>query len=129
MSPYTVQVTRDGRYWHLWVPEVERATQARHLREVETMARDLIALMTDQEPDTFDLRVQIQRPAHVEQHLARAARYREEVRRAQAAAVEELRKAAQELRAENMPLRDIGKLLEISPQRVHQLVGSGDSRS
>lgn len=49
---------RDGQFWLIRVPEVDRATQARHLREVEAMARDLIAIMEDVAPDSFALDVQ-----------------------------------------------------------------------
>jgi hypothetical protein len=36
-------------------PEVQRTTQARTLREVEPMARDLIAIMEDVPADSFTL--------------------------------------------------------------------------
>jgi hypothetical protein len=38
--------SRDGRFWLIHVPEIDRHTQARHLREIDTMARDLVAVMT-----------------------------------------------------------------------------------
>jgi len=129
MSTYTAHVVRDGQYWHIHVPEIDRVTQARHLREVDMMARELISIITGEDPDTFELQIKVQRPAHVDEHLARVAQLREEMQRAQAAASDELRKAAQELRATKMPLRDIGELLGLSYQRVHQLVGSGNARS
>lgn len=59
MRTYTAQVERDGRYWLIRVPQIDRCTQARSLREVETMARDLVAVMTEAEPDSFELSVLI----------------------------------------------------------------------
>ncbi|MDO5697970.1 MAG: hypothetical protein Q4G51_08340 [Dermatophilus congolensis] len=41
------------------MPQIDRCTQARSLREVETMARDLVAVMTEAEPDSFELSVLI----------------------------------------------------------------------
>ncbi len=122
MSRYTANVTRDGRFWLIHVPELNRHTQARHLREITTMARDLVSVMTGETPDSIELDVHISRPAGVDEHLARAAKLREESQRAQAAAAAELRQAARELKAAGMPLRDIGQLLDVSYQRAHQLV-------
>lgn len=122
MSRYTANVTRDGRFWLIHVPEIDRYTQARHLREITTMSSDLIVVMTGEDPAAVELDVHIRRPAGVDEHLARAARLREESQRAQAAAAAELRQAARELKDTGMPLRDIGQLLDISYQRAHQLV-------
>lgn len=59
MSRYTANVTRDGRFWLIHVPEVDRHTQARRLREIDTMARDLVAIMTDKDPESIELDVEI----------------------------------------------------------------------
>lgn len=42
MGTYLVKAQRDGRFWHLYVPQIEQHTQARCLSEIQTMARDLI---------------------------------------------------------------------------------------
>ena len=55
LDTYHANVERDGRFWLIRVPEIGRPTQARHLREVEEMARDLIAVLRDVAPDSFDL--------------------------------------------------------------------------
>ena len=47
---YHAKVDRDGKVWRIRVPEVARTTQARTLREVEPMARDLIAIMDNIRP-------------------------------------------------------------------------------
>ncbi|MGH8906220.1 MAG: type II toxin-antitoxin system HicB family antitoxin [Egibacteraceae bacterium] len=124
MTTYTAHVTRDGRFWLVYVPEVDRHTQARHLREVDVMARDLVAVMTDADPSTIEVVVDVRMPDEVATHLARAAELRERSREAQAEAAAELRQAARRLRAAGMPLRDIGQLLDVSYQRAHQLVSS-----
>lgn len=122
VTAYTAQVERDGRYWLIHVPEVDRWTQARSLREVELMARDLVAVMKDVEPESFELRVQIELPDSVRAHLDEAARLREESARANAAAAKESRAAARALSSMGMSLRDVGTALGVSPQRASQLL-------
>ena len=119
---YRIDVERDGRYWRIRVPDVERSTQARHLREVELMARDLIAIMEDTSPDSFELDVHIELPEDVRQELARSAELREQAANAQAEAARLSRDAARRLYDRGLPLRDIGKVLGVSFQRAKQLV-------
>lgn len=121
---YDANVERDGKYWRVRVPQVDRTTQARHLREVDAMARDLISLMHDADPDSVDLRVHIELPEEVRRHLERAAELREQAARAQHEAAEEARAAARQLAAAGLPLRDVGQALGVSYQRAHQLVSS-----
>jgi DNA-directed RNA polymerase specialized sigma subunit len=123
MSKYTAEVERDGKFWMVRVPEISRATQARHVREIEAMARDLIAIIVDVPADSFELAVHINLPKSVEDHLKAAEAYREQAAEANRRASEEARVAAKILAAE-MPLREVGAVLDVSHQRVHQLVNS-----
>ena len=41
MRTYDIQVTRDGRWWMVYVPEIDQLTQARHHGEIEPIARSL----------------------------------------------------------------------------------------
>lgn len=116
-------VERDGHFWLIRVAGVGH-TQARHLREVDTMARDRIAVMTDVDPDMIELDVSIPLPESVQAHLDAAAQLREQSAETQAHAAAELRAAARELADDGVPLRDIGRLLGVSHQRAHQLVRS-----
>jgi hypothetical protein len=97
MNHYTAQVTRSGRYWHIHVPELDRVTQARNVAEIEPMARDLVAVMLDVDPESFTLDVQITMPATVRQHLDRAKELREQELRVRSEAAAEVRAAALEL--------------------------------
>ena len=106
----------------LYVPEVDRWTQARNLREIETMARDLIAVMEGVPTDSFNLHVDLITPEPVAAHLARSREFAEQAATARAAAAAESRAAARELHDVGVPLRDIGELLHVSYQRAHQLV-------
>lgn len=125
VNRYTANVSRDGRFWMVHVPEIDRVTQARHLREVDAMARDLIAIMADVDPDSFELDVHIEMPDSVAAHLRRAEELRAAEAEARARAAAEVRMAAVELKQSGVPLRDIGRLLGVSFQRAGQLVNSG----
>jgi hypothetical protein len=122
MDTYHAHVERGDRYWLVRVREVDRWTQARRLREVEEMARDLVAVMLDIDPDSFQLEVTYELPDSVRGHLAEADRLRQESDAAKSAAAGESRAAARELVESGMSLRDAAQLLGLSYQRVHQLV-------
>lgn len=125
MRKYRIDVQRGQRWWVLSVPEIKAAhSQARHLREVDEVARDLIAVMLEVEPDSFDLDVHIELPESVQKHLRRATELREQAARAQADAARESRAAAKELADAGLPLRDIGIALGVSFQRAQQLVAA-----
>ncbi|MGH2682648.1 MAG: type II toxin-antitoxin system HicB family antitoxin [Actinomycetota bacterium] len=119
---YHAEVRRSGKYWAIHVPEVDRWTQARHLRELNAMTEDLIELMTGATAGTFTVEYDIELPAAVRRHLAKAEQLRARSAQAQAAAAAEVRAAARELHQGGLPLRDVGQLLGISHQRAHQLV-------
>lgn len=57
MRTYRAEVTRDGEFWSVRVPEIGRTTQARTPGEIEPMARDLIAVMEDIPADSFGLEI------------------------------------------------------------------------
>jgi hypothetical protein len=52
---FAVNVTRDGKWWMVAIPEIDGLTQARNRREVDLMARDYIALALEVGPDSFDI--------------------------------------------------------------------------
>jgi len=122
VKTYHAEVERDGKFWLIHVPEAGRWTQARNVREIEPMARDLIAIMDEVPPDSFELDVHITLPDDVRRELEESAALREQAARAQARAARLSRAAARRLHAQGVPLRDIGKVLGVSYQRAHQLV-------
>ncbi|MCO6559303.1 MAG: hypothetical protein J6575_07890 [Bifidobacterium sp.] len=95
-------------------------TQARTLSEVDTMARDLIEIMTGDRD--FAIRQEMKFPEEVEAHLEAMKRYREQSKKANTLAAQESRKAAKGLRQVGLTLRQIGQALGISYQRASQLV-------
>lgn len=124
MTAYDVTVERDGHFWMIYAPVVDRWTQARHLREVETMACDLIATMLDVAPSSVAVDVEYALPPSVQKHIDEARRLREAASRANREAALESRAAAHELADADVTLRDIGQVLGVSHQRAHQLVNS-----
>lgn len=122
MAAYRANVERDGRFWLIHVPEIDRVTQARHLREVDLMARELIAIMTDVDPESVEVDVTITVPADAQGHLDHAEELRKESARANAAAAEESRAAARALADAGLPLRDVGAVMGVSHQRAAQLI-------
>jgi predicted RNase H-like HicB family nuclease len=56
---YTVTAQRDGRWWFVRVPEVPGAvTPARRLDQVKAMAREVVSLLLEVAPDSFDCEAQ-----------------------------------------------------------------------
>lgn len=126
VKTYHAEVDRDGKVWRVRVPEVARTTQARALREVESMARDLIAVMEDVPADSFGLDVMIRLPDDVQIELDRSAELREQAARSQAEAARLARRAARRLRDQGLPLHDVGAALGVSFQRAKQLIDEAD---
>jgi hypothetical protein len=95
VTTYHVGVERGDQYWLVHVVELDRWTQARTLRDVEPMARDLVATMAaapdSAAPDSFGLTIDIALPDEVTTHLKLAAQLREQSRQAQASAATEVR--------------------------------------
>ena len=126
MNTYLVEVTRDNRWWMIRVPEIDGLTQARRLADVEQMARELIAVTLDVRLsevsvdvtfgaiDGIDVRSRI---AAISSEKAEAARLEADVAAKTSALVKELV-------AHGVPLRDIGAMLGVSFQRVHQLAAA-----
>ena len=119
---YSATAERDGKVWLVHVPEVDRYTQARSLREAGVMAADLVAIMTDSDPGSFDVTVTVELPSAARTYLERAHEQRERAAEANAAAADYSRKAARELADAGLTMRDIGQALGVSHQRAHQLV-------
>ncbi len=121
MTRYTARCTRVGEWWATSVPELRGVhTQARRLDQVEDMARDAIALMLEVPADSFDIEVMPEVPDEV----STAPRARDELREAEQAANTATERAARWLIEHGYTVRDAGRLLGLSPQRVSQITGS-----
>ena len=122
MKTYRAEIERDGRFWRVRVPDIDRSTQARSLSEAEAMVRDLVGIMTDVPPNSFDVDMKIILPEDVQLELDQSVALREQARRSQAEAARLARDAAHRLRTLGLSLRDIGQALGVTFQRAKQLV-------
>lgn len=122
MKTYTVVATPTEQHgwWLLTVPQINRATQARNIPEIEPMAKDLISIMTGDEDLRIDVQFRI--PRTVQSHMDEAVRLRENADVARREAAREWSQAARELRGRGLRLKDVATLMGISYQRVAQLV-------
>lgn len=120
---YAVRVTRDGRWWMVEVPQLDAVTQARRLGEVDLMARELIAVTTGTKVEDVEVAIHLskigrvtgERIEELDREKARAAELEKHI-------AEETHQVALGLVEEGVPLRDVGEILGVSHQRVHQLV-------
>lgn len=126
MTGYNAIVTQSDPGWSIYVPEVDRHTYAAHLREIEPMARDLVQVMTDLPIDNIAVTVHL--PASLADAITAMHRARESAAAAEVAARQAQQKAATALRNAGAPLRDIAAALNLSHQRVHQVLEEADSR-
>lgn len=127
MTTYQVTVTRDENLWAAVIDGLPAgmigATDAERFEDLDTEVRDLIAGLTDTEPDSFgltwryvidgqDVTDVIIRFTEAQAAFGEAARARDGARNAVLAA---LAKAG-------LPQSAIGDVLGVSHQRVHQLL-------
>jgi predicted RNase H-like HicB family nuclease len=123
MYIYRVVVTRDGRWWMISVPEVDGLTQARRLADVEQMARELIAVTLDIRLSEVAVEITFGDidGIPVGSCIETISKEKEEAARLEEDAAAKTKTLVKELVAHNVPLRDIGAMLGLSFQRVHQL--------
>lgn len=126
MKVYRVQVTREGKWWMVAVPEIDGLTQARRLSEAEGMAKDYIAVTLNIPRDSFDVNVTVEKVDGIDvaSVLGVITEDRETARRLEREAGEKAERLAKELKSRGVPLRDVGTILRVSHQRAHQLVNS-----
>lgn len=120
-TQYTVKVNRDGRFWFLHLVELDQYTQARNLTEIETMARDLVHMMTGEDEADIVLDVDVELPEPVREAQIEAERLRKLAEESNALAAVKSREAARLLKAQGITVRELGSLLGVSYQRAQQL--------
>jgi predicted RNase H-like HicB family nuclease len=124
-SRYTVSAERQGDWWAITIDELRGVfSQARRLTQVESMARDAISMFLEVPADSFDLSVREKLTPDAERVVAAAKEARAAAIAHQEVASERSRAAARTLAAQGLPQRDIGRLLDLSHQRVAQLLES-----
>lgn len=122
---YTAVAEREPGWWVITVgiDGAEHATQARRLDQADVMVRDLIAIITDSDPDSFDVTITPHLPDEISAEIERARSLRVEADKLAEEASDQTRAVARHLAGIGLPLRDVGVVLGVSFQRAGQLVG------
>ena len=120
-----VDAVLEGRWWRVSAPELDVVTQARSLKEVELMARDLIALTLDVSPDLVAIELSTILPDEICARLKEASRLQLAAEETASRASQLRRDAINSLVGEQrISQKDAARALGLSPQRVQQLVSA-----
>lgn len=124
MTTFEVKVYRDGKWWMIEIPEIDGLTQARRLGEVEDMARSFIAVDQDLAPSEIELmNPQVLVAGNdLASTMKEILDLRSSARKLEEQVAALMIETARKLAKAEVPLRDIGTVLEVSHQRVHQLL-------
>ena len=132
MKPnYKVTAVRSGRWWAIQAPELKGVhSQARRLDQVDSMAREAIALMLQVPEDSFDLTIEpdLASLGGLQAAIEDALKAREASEHAQDQASTAMRHAVGEIRSLGYTARDAGMLLGVSNQRISQIERQTDDR-
>lgn len=121
-ATYQVELERDERgWWIASVPAVPGAhTQGRSIDQAIKRIREALSLWVD-EAEGAELVPEVRLSTAARATVRRAASARRRAERAQDESAEILRDSIRELRRQQLSMRDIAALLELSPSRVDQL--------
>lgn len=128
MTSYDVIARRWARGWELHITDHHGAhlgvTQARRLTEAERMVRDYLALDEHPDADTAPLTIRAELGAELDSITTAARQAVHDAEQAQRDAAAQSRAAVRELKAAGLSGAEIAAVLDVSPQRVSQLVNS-----
>ena len=121
---YTARCERAEGWWAISVPELRGVqTQARRLDKVEATVRDAIALFLDVPEDSFDIRIDPVLPRDLQKKVGRVRKVRDEAEVLQRQAASDGAAVAADLvRKVHLTVREAGRVLGLSHQRVAQLL-------
>jgi hypothetical protein len=121
---YDVRAKRWEHGWELHVAGVG-VTQSRTLWDAEMMARDLISRREGIPAEAIDLTVTPEIGGGLDEETRAAREAVSAADKAQRDAAARSRAAARRLHKAGLSGRDIAKVLDVSPQRVSQLLRTG----
>ena len=132
MRTYTARCQRVGDWWAISVPELKGVnTQARRLEKADAMVRDAIALFLNISADSFEVKIEPVLSRDLQKKVGRARKVRSEAEVLQAEAVTMSAAVAADLvQGAHLTVRDAGRVLGLSHQRIAQLLKAraGESR-
>lgn len=123
VKTYRVAARRWARGWELHIEGVG-VTQCRTLGEAESMVRDYIAADLDVDPDSFQIHLTVSLGDDLDSLLGEARDASREAIEAQNHAAETSRMLARRLSEAGLSGREVAMVLDVSPQRVSQLLAA-----
>lgn len=125
MTTYSVRAKRWAHGWELHIDGVG-VTQSRNLGEAEQVARDYIETLTDHDTAGDQVTVTPEIGGGLDEAIRAAREAVAAADRARREAAARLRQVARAMRQEaGLSGRDIASILQVSAQRVSQLLKSG----
>jgi hypothetical protein len=124
VKTYDVRAKRWEHGWELHIGGVG-VTQSRSLWDAEMMARDLISRRLGIAADSFGVAVTPEIGGGLDERTRAARAAVTDADHAQRQAAAESRETARQLQRAGLTGRDIAKVLDVSPQRVSQLLKTG----
>ena len=119
----TAIAQRSGDWWAVEVPQIPGLfTQARRLDQIPDMVLDAASLLLERPETDFEVLIDPQLPAEDESYVKSALTATAHLREAQQAATKESRQTARHLRERGLTVRDAAVLMNVSPQKISQLV-------
>lgn len=119
---YRVEAVRTGGWWALSSPDVPGAhSQAKRLDQAEAMARESIALVLDLDEARVDVEVAPVLEAELAHRVQQMGVDRANAEAAVEHAATTTRSTVMALLDAGLPMRDVGRIVGVSHQRVHQL--------
>jgi DNA-directed RNA polymerase specialized sigma24 family protein len=125
---------RDGKWWTIEIPELTSASprggdsrimavgQARNVKEIQAAAVDLAAAWLDVDESDIAVSVTIEIPKAAAELFAQAKKNEETAREAVSEAARQWREAVRALTADGLSQADAARILDLSPQRISQLI-------
>lgn len=124
MQTYTAEAHRDGKFWSIYIPEIDRHTQARRYAEIEPMARDLITTLTGANVTSVSVSVRNIEIDDALRQWREAEQLDRDGREAMAQAASHKRAIVTRLRDEGFTGTDTATALGITKARISQLLHS-----
>lgn len=118
---YDVTAKRWKRGWELHIDGVG-VTQSRSLAEAESMVRDYVGEMLNIDPESVRVNMTITVDRVLDEEVIEMRRLLEVAKQAQETASAASRRTIRALSDKGLSGRDIARVLEVSPQRVSQLL-------
>ena len=123
-SAYHVEARRSGKWWAITVAELPGVfSQAKRLEYVEPIAREAIAMMLDADTaDVGPIDVKVATTETVTELLDTIRSALDAAAEATTTVTSARQEAATLLRQEGLPIRDVGRILGLSHQRISQIL-------